>query len=253
MGFLTSTLQVQARYRRCRRAWEPHLAQTRRVILDAARHRPVRRKAVILGAGLLHDIPLRELAGMFREVILVDIVFPWSSRLTAARFRNVRCLAADVTGIVHALALDPALPLPDSTPALFLDDPEVDLTASVNLLTQLPIIPSRYLQRHRARDHVALAVWSGRLQAAHLTYLRSLAGRVVLITDGEAMHRDRRGAIIERWSNLHGLELPSPSATWEWNLAPAPEADPEIDHVVQVAAYSDDVLRKKTAPTGASA
>ena len=236
MGFLTSSLQVQARYRRCRRAWEPHLAQTRRVILQAAGSRPRQRKAVILGAGLLHDIPLRELSTIFREVVLVDIVFPWSSRITARRFQNVRCLAADVTETIHALSRDPAVPLPRSQPARFLDDPALDFTVSVNLLSQLPVIPKRYLRRDESAD---VKAWAHQLQAAHLDYLRQLPGQVTIITDTGGMHRDGSGAIVHEWDNLHGLALPKPDAEWEWKIAPAPEADRKLDHVVRVAAYSD--------------
>ncbi len=245
VGFLTSSLQVQARYRRCRRAWQPHLDRTRSVILDAAQSCAQRRKVVILGAGLLHDIPLRELSALFREVVLVDLVFPWSSRLTAARFRNVRCLATDITGTIDALAeaaRDPALPLPHSAPTLFQNDPDLDLTVSVNLLSQLPFIPKRYLQRKSfrpARSEASLQTWSRHLQDAHLAYLQSLPGHITLITDIAGTRHTRDGAIVERWDNLHGLELPTPSATWEWPLAPAPESDPEFDHVVKVAAFSE--------------
>ena len=241
-GFLSSSLQVQARYRRCRRAWEPHLMETRRMILADAARCGERRRAVILGAGLLHDIPLRELSAMFREVILVDIVFPWTSRLSARRFENVRCLPLDVTGSIGSLAHSarhPGAPLPRSLPAYFLDDPALDFSVSVNLLSQLPVIPARYLQRRNPRDAASIETWSRHLQSAHLDYLRRLPGRVALITDTGGMHRNRSGEITERWDNLHGLELPSPDAVWEWNLAPMPESDPDLDHLVSVAAFSD--------------
>ena len=236
MGFLTSSLQVQARFRRCRRAWEPHLAETRRVIVDAAARCPRQRMAVILGAGLLHDIPLRELSTAFREVILVDIVFPWSSRIAASRFKNVRLLEADVTETMAALSRDRAAPLPRSRPTRFVGEATLDFTVSVNLLSQLPVIPKRYLGRE---DSAELETWARDLQAAHLDYLRELRGRVTLVTDTGGVHRDRRGAIVHAWDNLHGLAMPAPSTRWEWNLAPAPEADPVLDHVVRVAAFSD--------------
>lgn len=236
MGFLTSSLQVQARFRRCRRAWEPHLAATRSAILHAADRCGERRKAVVLGAGLLHDIPLRELSASFREVILADIVFPWASRLAARRFANVRCVQADVTETIHSIAREQGAPLPRSQPARFLDEPALDFTVSVNLLSQLPVIPKRYLRRG---DSPEVEAWSHHLQTAHLDYLRKLPGRVALISDTGGMHRDRAGAIVARWDNLHGLELPAPDAVWEWNLAPAPEADPCLDHLVRVAAFSD--------------
>lgn len=243
LGFLKSSLQVQARFRRCHRAWEPHLARTRRVILEAAERCPQRRLAVILGAGLLHDVPLRELSEMFREVVLVDIVFPWASRVKVRRFPNVRLLAADVTATMDALpqaARDPAVPLPESKPMRFLDEPGLDLTVSVNLLSQLPFIPTSYL-RHSRRpvDDAALACWSRHLQDAHLDYLRRLHGHVALITDTGGRHRDRSGVVRKEWDNLHGLTLPEGGERWEWELAPAPEADPHHDHVVNVIAYAD--------------
>lgn len=236
MGFLASSLQVQARFRRCRRAWEPHLAATRSAILRAADGCAERRTALILGAGLLHDIPLRELSATFREVILSDIVFPWSSRVAAARFKNVHCIQADVTETIHGLSRDPRVPLPRSQPTRFLGEPALDFTVSVNLLSQLPVIPKRYLRRG---DCAEVEAWSHHIQAAHLDYLRQLPGRVAIITDTGGMQRDSSGAIVERWDNLHGLELPAPDATWEWNLAPAPEADPHLDHLVRVAVFSD--------------
>lgn len=240
LGFLASSLQVQARYRRCRHAWEPHLAQTRRVILDAASECPQTRRAVIFGAGLLHDIPLRELAAMFREVVLVDIVFPWPSRVSARRFKNVRLLDADVTKTIHALSRSPSAPLPFSQPQLFVDDDALDFTASVNLLSQLPVIPKRYLRRG---DSAVVETWARHLQAAHLDYLNRLPGRALIITDTGGMHRDRGGAIVHQWDNLHGLTLPPPDAEWLWTLAPAPEADRVLDHVVRVAAYSVSQIR----------
>jgi len=242
LGFLSSTLQVQARYRRCRHAWEPHLQRTRRVILAAAARCPRRRQAVIFGAGLLHDVPLRELAGMFAEVTLVDLVFPRSTRRAAALFPNVRCLDADVAGIIDTLAAavrDPAAPLPTSAPTRFLHEPTLDLTVSVNLLSQLPVIPTRALARRPGREEAALRDWSRAIQQAHLAYLRQLPGHTALITDTIGQHRDRTGAIVEEWDNLHGLPLPSPDETWEWALAPAPEIDPRIDHLVRVAAFLD--------------
>lgn len=242
LGFLRSSLQVQARFRRCQREWQPHLARTRQSILAVAEGCASRRKVVILGAGLLHDIPLRELSVLFGEVVLVDVVFPWASRVAAAGFRNVTCVAGDVLEIWAVLqdaARGPRLPLPLSEPTRFLQDPALDLTISVNLLSQLPFMPTRYVQRWKKYDETELAAWAGHLQAAHLRYLRTLPGHVALITDTAGTWRDRAGTVVEQWSNLHGLQLPPADASWEWALAPAPEADSRLDHVVTVVAYAD--------------
>ena len=238
MGFLTSSLQTQARHRRCWRAWQPHLLETRRIILQQTAACPQRRKAVLFGAGLLHDIPLGALAWQFDEVVLVDVVFLRATRREAASLKNVRCLEADVTGVMHALFRDPNAPLPRSQPALFLDDPALDFTVSVNLLSQLPVIPKRWLRREDAE----VETWARDLQAAHLDYLRRLPGRVTLITDTGGMHRDRTGKIVHAWDNLHGLALPKPDAEWEWKIAPAPEADRKLDHLARVAACTSQAL-----------
>ena len=234
MGFLTSSLQTQARYRRCRRAWESHVAETQRVILQEAGSCSRKHKVALLGAGLLHDIPLLALSSMFEEVLLVDVVFLRATRKEVAKLKNVRCLEADVTGIIHTLSRDPKAPLPRSQPTLFFDDPTLDFTISVNLLSQLPVIPKRYLRR----EGTDVETWAHDLQAAHLAYLRQLPGRVTIITDTGGMHRDRTGTIVSEWDNLHGLAMPRPDAEWEWKIAPAPEADRKLDHIFRVAAYT---------------
>ncbi len=61
MGYLKELIAMDARHRRCREAWVSHLEACKNVILDAAldvtRGVP-RRKAVVLGSGLLLDIPI---------------------------------------------------------------------------------------------------------------------------------------------------------------------------------------------------
>jgi len=238
MGFLSSSLRVRARFRRCKGAWSPHIHETRRVILEAANRCASRRKVVLLGAGLLHDIPLRELSGLFEEVVLVDIVHPWLSRVSARRFGNVKQVSADVTGVMEQLppiAAQPEVDLPVSHPVLFVDDPRLDLAISVNLLSQLPHVPGKYLNGRR--DETILDAFLKHLVEAHLDYLRRLPGHTALITD-IAMRRTKRGdPRIEEWDPLHGVELPSPDYTWEWHLAPDPEIARGVDLYTTVAAY----------------
>jgi hypothetical protein len=149
MGFLTSSIQVRARYRRCKDQWQGHLVQTRRAILSAARRATRRRKAVVFGAGLLHDIPLQELSEMFESVVLVDVVHTWPCRLRAAAFANVKLLGMDVTGVVAQIAKlrsRPALPMPVSRPMELTEDRNLDFAVSVNLLSQLSWVPGRVLR-----------------------------------------------------------------------------------------------------------
>jgi hypothetical protein len=241
MGFLASSMQVRARARRCRRAWAPHLANTKRAVLGAVERCPRRRVCVVLGAGLLHDIPVRELSEAFGKVVLVDVVHLWLSRLAVRRFRNVEQLAADATEVmekVWTMHMAPGGAFPESHPMRFMDAEDLDLTISVNLLSQLPYVPSKVL-RGRC-DDAALDAFLRQLVKAHLDYLARLPGHTALITD-VAMRSlaTESGEELERTDLLRGVALPPPDAAWEWRIAPSPEVERGVDVVSDVACYFD--------------
>ena len=246
MGFLKSSIQVRARYRRCRNAWKPHLERTRAAILEAANLSKGRRKAVLFGAGLVHDIPLKELSEMFEEVVLVDIVHTLSSRWETAAFRNVSRISADVTDTVAKL---PGLArsngkLPRHLPQLFLLDERVDFTVCVNLLSQLGWVPGWYLKRSHPKG--AVEDFQRHLVEAHLEYLRILPGHTALITDYQWQTLPTADAqaqlglsASDPWEVIQGYRLPAPDRTWEWRIAPAPERELNYDFVASVAFFRD--------------
>ena len=241
MGFLTSTIQVRSRYRRCSHAWRPHLEQTKAAILDAARRAANRRKALLFGAGLLHDIPLQELAADFEEVILADIVHSLPSRLALLQLRNVRALDLDVTGVMRELPRlrnRPDIQLPVSSPNAFLKDDRLDLVVSVNVLSQLGWVPGLYLEGSRPESQ--LSAFQKHLVLAHTEYLRRLPGHVALITD--VLWRTRpldSKETAREWGVLRGVHLPKPDTTWDWEIAPAPERERMVDYIATVHAYAD--------------
>lgn len=241
MGFLTSSIQVRSRYERCKEAWHPHLERTRATILEAVRQAKSRRKALLFGAGLLHDIPLRELAAAFEEVLLADIVHSLPSRLAALRFRNVRILTLDVTCVMSKLSRlrkNPAARLPSSEPGMFLEESQLDLVLSVNLLSQLGWVPGRFLEGRKSEAEVA--GFQRHLLVAHLEYLRRFRGHVALITDVRWHARPHGSALAPReWGVLHGLRLPTPDFCWEWAIAPAPERERAVDYATTVHGYLD--------------
>jgi hypothetical protein len=228
MGFPAEVGGIRARYRRRQAEWASHLEESRSAILRGARRAGQRRKAVILGGGLLHDVPLAELAGMFREVVLVDLVHPLVSRWQTRRLRNVRRVTADVTGTIDAayrVAWDADRPLPKSEPTLFLNDREVDFTASVNLLSQLPCMPMAYLTSQGAHPQAKVEEYARDLIRAHLAYLGRMPGRAALVTDIERLKITPAGKVVERRDLFFGVPAPDRGEEWEWQLAPCPEAD----------------------------
>jgi hypothetical protein len=224
MGYLDEQVSIKARHDRCRRAWEPHLERTKDIIRAAVRRCPTRRKAVIFGSGMLFDVPLSELAAAFAQVVLVDVVHPMGAGWSLA---NVTALAAEVTGTaetVYHLAKRGGEPLPRFTPRMFCDDPEVDLVASVNLLSQLAYIPCRYLSEAGTYKAEEITAFGRDVVLAHIDYLKRLPGVVALVCDLERLTVDRTGAMVERLSALRGVKLPWSGEEWIWDLAPRPEA-----------------------------
>jgi hypothetical protein len=242
MGFPAEVGGIRARYRRRRAEWANHLEKSRSVVLRGARLAEQGRKAVILGGGLLHDVPLADLAGMFREVILVDLVHPLASRWQTRRLRNVRRVTADITGTIDAayrVAWDADRPLPRSEPTLFLNDPEVDFTASVNLLSQLPCMPITYLNSQGAHSPEKVEEYARDLIRAHLAYLSRLPGKVALVTDIERLKITPTGKIVERRDLFFGVPWPARGEEWEWRLAPCPEADRAHHYYRRVIGIAD--------------
>lgn len=237
MGYLRELLGIKARAWRCWRAWQPHLERSKAVIRRAIGECGPRRKAVILGSGMLYDVPVAELAAAFREVLLVDIVHPLKSWLPAWRVRNLRPLTADMTGVAEAvfrLAETPAAPLPVSEPRLFLDDDEVDLVVSLNLLSQLPYVPAQFLEHKTKLPAEAVQEFGRHLVQAHLDYLQRFRCPVALISDVEKLTLDVRGQVVATASALRGVEFPYPGEEWVWELAPRPEIDPEHSYFRRV-------------------
>lgn len=240
LGYITSGARVRGRYLRCELAWAPHLIRTRGVIEEAIRRCPQRRKVVLLGAGLLHDIPLKELSREFEEVVLVDIVHPWHCRRAVRKFRNVKLVTHDVTEViddVHRCLHEPLAGLPTSRPQQFVDDPRLDLTISVNLLSQLPVIPDRLLTT--ARSEEVARTFGRHLVEAHLDYLKRLPGMTTLITDVAAKKISLAGDVVDQWGILYGTELPPPDESWQWCLAPSPEQEVGFNFVREVVAFLD--------------
>lgn len=223
LGYVRELIAIEARHRRCRYAWSPHLERSRRFVLDAADGLERRRKVTVLGSGLLLDVPLAELAEKFDEVMLIDIVQMPAVRRQVRDLANVRLVETDLAGVVDDLAAGRRIA---QVPPVSIPDGDADLVVSLNLITQLGVMLAR-----RGVDAAALAT-------AHLAALRQLPGRVVMIAETERQWIEG-GEVVESDRPLETLDLPAPDATWVWDLAPAPEIDPRRSRRFMVAAYAD--------------
>lgn len=242
LGLDRRSAALWSRSRRCRAAWAPHLAQARAACLAALDGLPRRRKALVLGSGLLDDVPLAELAEAFEEVVLADAVHPWPARLAVRRFADVSLVTADLSG-AGDLVLGRSDRLSDPL-APWRCDERLDFVLSANLLSQLPYAPVEAAER---RNFPGSEDLGQRIVKAHLSALASLPARVCLVTDLEQVAFDRQGREVERLDLLHGVALPDPDQAWEWELAPLGEVgrDRRLVHRVGVCLNLCSALRAR--------
>ncbi len=222
MGYLREAIAIQYRYRRCRADWTLHLEHSRHIVRERAAEIGGGRKALMLGAGLIYDLPVDDLAAAFDEVLLVDLVHLRPARAAARRFANVRLVGCDLTASLDGIhAGNAAVRAPEA----FLDDAAIDFVVSLNLASQLPILPLAWLERTGSCDDEAKAQLAQRLIESHLEYLGRFNCPVTLITDVERIHHNAKGTEVFREAPLHGVELPVGGESWIWDIAPLGEID----------------------------
>jgi hypothetical protein len=239
LGYGKELAALQVRHARCARAWEPHLANSRKALLDAgAANSKPERDAVIFGGGVLADIPAVELLDHFRRICLVDVAFLRSTRrLAHASKGRIVLVPADVTGVCEqafrATGIPAPAPLANRLPPELID--EMAWVASVNCLTQLPLLPVRWLLR-RGIDEAELERFGLDILLGHFQLLASLRRPWCLITEMADERFDRAGVLVGQtdytplllpWLKREKARL---SAEWDWWVHPRGElADGESE------------------------
>jgi hypothetical protein len=182
-GHLSEQIAIRHRARRCAEAWAEHLARTKAFV--NARLADGGREVAVLGSGHLHDVDVAGLLSRFERVVLIDAVHPLEVRFRAATSRGrIVCLAADLCGLSPAPYIGPAETIRTEGPA-FDRIRRADLVVSVNLLSQLVVVPVRRWARAGEPDEAIIRAARSVLEA-HIGLLRSCR-RALLISD--AAHR----------------------------------------------------------------
>lgn len=260
-GYLQRLIAIEYRERRCRAAWGPHLAQTRQYIVKAMDVVPRPRTAVILGSGLLLDVPLEDLSERFETVYLADIFHMPRVRRIVRGYDNVRLLTGDVTGIFRAMkegkTPDARTPAP---PARIPHIADADLIVSCNCLTQLAGPFNDLFRRTQGFTDADCDLLSVQVMENHLKALVDQAvGVSVVITDTQRI-AVRDGKIVGRKDLLRSLKLPHAphpqhDQEWEWLIAPAGEERPSLDirHMISARIYERPLPEEMAAAATARA
>ncbi|MCF6369747.1 hypothetical protein [Rhizobium halophilum] len=228
--FVGSSVSLWSRATRCKDEWAAHEENCRRFIADTIGRMRQRRTAVVLGSGLLRDVPIQELSSAFDTVVLVDLVHLASVRmwLQAKRLGNVRLVHRDLSGLGDALAGK----LPE--PLSFLRQvPYLDLVVSANLLSQIGVGAERRLEQ--AKD-VSPADVVSQLIEAHLGDLTALPCTTILLTDVAYRIVGRSGETLESADLMHGVPAPDADEHWPWPVVPFGEQGRDYQIVHQVIA-----------------
>jgi hypothetical protein len=245
LGVLREQIAIDARVRRYGQAWAPHIACSRAAVLAAADRCPRQRTAVILGAGLVHDVPLSELHRRFQRVVLVDLFHRTAHVRRVARIApQAVCRTWDASGALTGLfAAGPGQSEGDAIRLMAAADPgavpdavAIDLVVSLNLASQLGMLPAAWLERGRPRSPGFRDRLCAAAAAAHLAWMRRQAGVRLVVTDLRRELREPTGRPVSG-DAVGGLDaLGEPQRSWDWRIAPAGEHDPRCDLVHRVGA-----------------
>lgn len=240
---------LRARAGRCRVAWAEHEARTRAAIDRAIDGVAVRRTAVVLGSGLLRDVPLDRLSSMFNKVILVDIVHLPTVRLKVLlrRYPNVTFMTRDISGY-DRLAEQSRIKLATGQDDLGVRlDPlgflrkidELDLVISANVLSQIAVGAVSRLQSKDGQARIMPDDAVEQLIGGHIDGLAQLPCKTVIVTDVFYVRRRRDGVVVEACDLLHGVTPPFPFDTWDWPVAPFGEEAADEERIHRVIAAED--------------
>lgn len=183
LGYIADQQGIINRYLREEGGWDSHLMRTRDFILEGVKAAGPE-TVTILGSGWLLDVPLEELASVCNHINLVDINHPAQVRRKVVGFKNVSLIEDDITGGLVAILPDviksgistAAIDIPRYNP-----DYERGLVVSVNLLTQLDMMPADYLAARSDSSREELREFRKRIQESHIKFLREQ--RSLLISD----------------------------------------------------------------------
>lgn len=212
--FIRSSLGLWGRAGRCAKAWSAHEENCHAFIRGTIAPMKQRRTAVVLGSGLLRDVPIAELSKAFDTVVLVDLVHLASVRtwIRTKRLSNIRLISRDLSGLSDALSGKTPEPL-----SFLRQVPYLDLVVSANIVSQIGVGCRRVLERSGHENPDAII---SQLIRAHLEDLSALPCKTALLTDIRYEVIDRQGKVIEADDLLCGVPAPQAKRSWDWPVAP---------------------------------
>jgi hypothetical protein len=220
-GLVYEVAGIAGRYNRQKKAWQPHLENTRRLIADNIHLAQENEPILLLGAGLGLDVPLGVLDKHPTGVLLADAVETPQMRAKLRKHENISLEISDVTGLLAPFwasdtSSDNNGPIlsPACAPIPLVGH---SMVISCNILSQLPLPFANSPPETDIERKLTAAI-----QQAHMAALKAMKCPVLLITDYERV--DTNDGIEEVIPTAPPQLLPGdPIETWDWHVAPLGE------------------------------
>ncbi|MDH3326156.1 MAG: hypothetical protein OEM38_05495 [Gammaproteobacteria bacterium] len=240
LGQLREIIGMEARYKRSRKQWDSHLQNTKSLIEEASLKILNPDEVIILGSGLLLDIPIDFLSRHFNRVILVDVVHLKQVKKHTKKYDNIEFVEHDVTGLSSQLVgpYQKQLKLQARASIPNIND-KTSLVVSANLLSQLHLIPVEYAKKELGLNSTEQELLATEITSCHIKLLENLSSQVCLISDYQRFYKDKNNNILDIENVLFDSELPKPYKTWRWEIAPIGEISNQYSMSSKVYAYPD--------------
>jgi len=203
-------------------AWDSHLSNCRRFIMEAVEHfMPAR--ITVLGSGWLLDFPLAEIVERGIELYLVDIVHPPGVKEQVKSFDNVFLKERDITGGLVREIWEKTRgynffwrlkSLEKITVPVYHPEEDPGLVISLNILSQLEFLPLRMIMKKGTIAQDEMINFRRDIQLKHLDFLASYS--FVLISDYVELITDDSGSVQEEKTLFADLPVNSRSEEWIW-------------------------------------
>ncbi len=204
--------------------WDSHLERCRKYIMRAIElHKPG--KVTVLGSGWLLELPIAEIIEKTGRVYLVDIIHPPEVIRQAGKIGNIELVESDITGglieeIRHKVRRRFFFRKPDNLEGIIIPEyrPVTDpgMIISLNLITQLEVLPVRYLNRKARINEQEMLRFRKAIQDKHIEFISKY--RSVLITDCEEIITGRSGEVRKVPTLLADISSFPPGEEWTWNF-----------------------------------
>lgn len=222
LGIVSGQNGIYNRYLREKEGWDKHLANTKKLILDAVNQNQPK-SICFLGSGYLLDVPADELLENGLRLTFVDISHPTPILKKYSRNPNVSFITEDLTGsVLQNLSSERLRDIIFFKLANLIEraepfTPDADFVVSLNLLSQLSDIPLEFLRRKgKLTDWQSIELATA-IQQKHINSLPK--GKSLLVSDiMEEYYNDKGELMATRptvFADLSGL---SQVKEWIWEF-----------------------------------